>query len=130
MNNTLNQTNDFLANNAWWIALSIAVVIILTVVLIFVFGKKSKKAPKEPKRVIDSNKYYEALGGKDNVISYQRTGSRISLKLNDFDAIDKEKIKEAGVDGFIKMSDKLILVIKGDAEAVEKTLFGSNEASE
>ena len=126
MNNTQNQINDFLGNNAWWIALSIVAVIAVAVVCILVFGKK-KKQEKAPPRVIEKSKYYEALGGEGNVISHTRTGSRISLVLKDFDAIDKEKIKEAGVDGFIKMSDKLVLVIKGDAEEVEKTLFGSTE---
>ena len=33
---------------------------------------------------------------------------------------------EAGVDGFIQMSDRLTLVIRGNAEEVEKTLFGEN----
>ena len=41
-------------------------------------------------------------------------------------SLTEEKIKEAGVDGFIKMSDRLTLVIKGDAEEVEKVLFGTN----
>ena len=46
------------------------------------------------------------------------------LKMQDYEKLDREKLKEAGVDGFILMSDRLTLVIKGDAEAVEKTLFG------
>ena len=124
MNNTQNKVNDFLGANAWWMALVIAAIILIVVLLIFLSGRKKKKAPK---RVIVTSAYYEALGGADNVISHSRTGSRINLVLKDYEAIDKEKIKEAGVDGFIKMSDKLVLVIKGDAEEVEKTLFGSTE---
>lgn len=126
MNNTLNQVNDFLGQNAWWIALSVALSIVVVIALIFIFGKKKKK---EPKRVIDASIYYEAFGGKENVISHKRTGSRIALVLHDYEAIDKEKLKEAGVDGFIKMSDRLVLVIKGDAEEVDKKLFGSSEAN-
>ena len=125
MNNTQNQVNDFLASNAWWMALALAVLILLVILLIVLSGRKRKK--KQPVRQIEASKYYEALGGADNVISHSRTGSRIALVLKDYDAIDKEKIKEAGVDGFIKMSEKLVLVIKGDAEAVEQALFGSNE---
>ena len=123
MNNTQNQVNDFLAANAWWLASILASLILLTVLLIVLSGRKRKKK-KQPVRQIEASKYYEALGGQENVISHTRTGSRIALVLKDYDALDKEKIKEAGVDGFIKMSDKLVLVIKGDAEAVEKALFG------
>ena len=125
MNNTQNQVNDFLGSNAWWIALIVASLILITILLIVFSGRKKRK--KQPVRVIEASKYYEALGGQENVISHTRTGSRIALVLKDYEALDKEKIKEAGVDGFIKMSDKLVLVIKGDAEAVEKALFGSTE---
>ena len=34
-----------------------------------------------------------------------------------------EKLKEAGVDSFIMMSDKLTLVIQGDAEKVNAAIF-------
>jgi len=104
-----------------------AALVVLIAVLAIILATRSKKKKKVVHRVVDKSAYMEALGGEDNVISHLRKGSRIELKLKDYDAIDKEKIKEAGVDGFIKMSDRLTLVIKGDAEVVEKTLFGSNE---
>ncbi|MBQ9457154.1 MAG: hypothetical protein IJU64_01410 [Bacilli bacterium] len=103
------------------------VLLLLALILAFLMLSRAKKKDAHPHRVIDKSAYMEALGGESNVISHLRKGSRIELKLNDYEAIDKEKIKEAGVDGFIKMSDRLTLVIKGDAEAVEKTLFGSND---
>ena len=122
MNNTQNKVNDFLGANAWWMALVIAAIILVVILAILLSGRKHKKAPK---RKIVTSAYYEALGGADNVISHSRTGSRINLVLKDYEALDKEKLKEAGVDGFIKMSDRLVLVIKGDAEAVEQALFPS-----
>ena len=128
MNNTQNEVNDFLSANAWWMAVAIAALIAATVLLIFLSGRKGKKA-KQPARLIVASAYLEALGGIDNVISHARTGSRISLVLKDYEALDKEKLKEAGVDGFIKMSDRLVLVIKGDAEAVEKALFPNGEGA-
>ena len=128
MNNTQNEVNDFLSANSWWIAIAIAAIILLTVLLIFLSQKRGK-GKKAVKKEIVPSAYYEALGGIDNVISHKRTGSRIALVLKDYECIDKEKIKEAGVDGFIKMSDRLVLVIKGDAEAVELALF-PNAASE
>lgn len=128
MNNTQNQVNDFLGANAWWMAIVLAALILITILIIVLTGKKRKG--RKPKRLIVASSYYEAFGGIDNVISHARTGSRINLVLKDYDLVDKEKLKEAGVDGFIKMSDRLVLVIKGDAEAVELALFPPSEASE
>ena len=64
------------------------------------------------------------MGGEGNVISHVRKGSRIELVLRDYSKIDKEKLKSIGVDSFLLMSNKLTLVVSGDAEKVEQTLFG------
>ena len=104
-----------------------ALLLLAIVLAAILISRGGSKKTKHPKRVIDKSAYMDALGGENNVISHLRKGSRIELKLNDYEALDKEKLKEAGVDGFIKMSDRLTLVIRGDAEAVEKTLFGSSE---
>ena len=118
---------QFLQNTSylpWVIAGSVTVAVIIAILVILLVKRKK---PSAPKRVINRSAYLEALGGADNVLTHLRKGSRIELQLRDYDIIDKEKIKEAGVDGFIKMSDRLTLVIKGDAEQVEKILFGSND---
>ena len=113
--------NEFLMNNAWWMAIAFAGLVALALALILLFGKKKK--PAEAKKAISVSSYMEALGGEGNVISHERKGSRIVLELHDYDIVDREKLKEAGVDGFIMMSDKLTLVIKGDAEKVNKAIF-------
>ena len=120
MNNTQNKVNDFFGANAWWMALIVAALLITVILIIFITAKKNKKGPS---KTIVPSAYYEALGGINNVVSHARVGSRINLVLKDYEIIDKGKLKEAGVDGFIKMSDRLVLVIKGDAEAVEHALF-------
>jgi phosphotransferase system IIB component len=51
-------------------------------------------------------------------------GSRIVLVLKDYQKIDQAKLKEAGVDSFIEMSDRLTLVIKDNADKVYHTIFG------
>ena len=116
---------SFEANAPLWITLIVvgALILIGIIVIVVVKARRHKK-PVRPVRVISKSDYMEALGGEDNVISHQRKGSRIELKLKDYEALNKEKLKEAGVDGFIQMSDRLTLVIRGDAEEVEKTLFG------
>ena len=131
--------NDFLAANAWWMALIAAGLIALVIFLIIFSGRKRKQkssssgeeTKKEVKKKIDyrnkeavKTSYFAALGGEENILERKIEGSRISLKLSDYSKIDKEKLKEAGVDGFIQMSSKLYLVVKSDASKVYKILFG------
>lgn len=124
--------NEFLSQNAWWLPLIAASLILITILAIVIPYniRKKKKGPvskidyKNPEKVKTS--YYEALGGEDNLIEHSIEGSRIKIRLNNYDLLDKEKIKEAGVDGFIMMSDKLYLVVRNDADKVYKILFGED----
>lgn len=115
--------NTFLHDYGWIFAVALAGIILIVVAVIILLHVRKK--PK--KRVIDESAYYDALGGKDNLISHELVGSRIKLELKDYDAIDKQKLTEAGVDGFIMMSNRLTLVIKGDAKEVYERLFGVRE---
>ena len=127
----MGNVNEFLSQNAWWLAL-IAVGLILVVALIIILtGVKRKKACAEKKKKINykdkesvKSSYFEALGGEDNILEKGIVGSRIKLRLKDYSLLDKKKIEEAGVDAFIQMSDKLYLVVKEDAAKVYSILFG------
>ena len=109
------------------IAASILAALVITLTILLLVKRNKKGQGKANAKPVSKSAYMEALGGEDNILEHTRKGSRIELKLKDYEALDKEKIKEAGVDGFIKMSDRLTLVIKGNAETVENTLFGTNE---
>ena len=115
--------NDFLKDNALWLALGAAGLLVLVLTIVLIVSLLKKKKVKAPKRTIDASIYLAALGGAENVVSHELVRSRIVLVLNDYSIVDKEKLKEAGVDGFIMMSNKLTLVIKGDAEAVNRAIF-------
>lgn len=116
--------NDFLRENALWLALGVAgLILLILVVVLLVNLSKRKRAHAKPKRIIDASAYITALGGSENIVSHSLVRSRIVLQLVDYDKVDKEKLKEAGVDGFIMMSEKLTLVIKGDADKVNKAIF-------
>ena len=57
------------------------------------------------------DKFIEALGGTDNIISYDLRGqARLSVVLKDKEKINKEELKKFYVDRFLEMSDKIILV--------------------
>ncbi|MBE6126743.1 MAG: hypothetical protein E7182_02040 [Erysipelotrichaceae bacterium] len=121
---SVKEFNDFLRENALWLSLALAAVILLIVAFaLLLILRRKKKGGKAPKRVIDASSYITALGGQENIVSHSLVRSRIVLQLVDYAKVDKEKLKEAGVDGFIMMSDKLTLVIKGDAEKVNKAIF-------
>ena len=123
----LSGTSDksFLEQNALWICLGIAgfiLLVLITVAVILIVRKK--KAPKaKPVSKETVSVYIAALGGQDNIVSHELVRSRIVLELRDYSLVDKEKLKEAGVDGFIMMSNKLTLVIQGNAEAVNRAIF-------
>ena len=113
----------FLKENAWWMALAVLAVLALVVALLLLLKPKQKPAP----RPVEKSAYLSAMGGEENIVSHLRKGSRIELVLKDYSLLDKERLKAAGVDSFILMSNKLTLVIQGDAERVEKTLFGEGK---
>ena len=118
--------NQFLKDNALWLCLGIVgiIILVLAITVIIALVRRKKKLKDGPKkRIINASAYISALGGADNIVSHELMRSRIVLVLKNYDIVDKEKLKEAGVDGFIMMSEKLTLVIKGDAEAVNKAIF-------
>lgn len=127
----MGNVNEFLSQNAWWLALIAAGLILVVALIIILTGVKRKKAGAEKKKKINykdkesvKSFYFEALGGEDNILEKGIVGSRIKLRLKDYSLLDKKKIEEAGVDAFIQMSDKLYLVVKEDASKVYSILFG------
>ncbi len=116
------QFASWLYQSSWWLALSIAGVLALSIALILAFGRGKGKKTARP--IASKETYISAFGGEDNILGKDLKGSRIVIKLKDVNLVDQPKIKEAGVDGFILMSTQLTLVIKGDAKKVYDTLFG------
>ena len=77
---------------------------------------------KSPKMKVDNNEWFMALGGKENIKEINAVGSRLSLNLNDKEAINREKLKTLGVSSVVSMSNKVTLVIEGKAEKIAETL--------
>ena len=115
---------DFLKSYWWILLLAILAAMGLVVWLIWLFrhakgGGKKKLAP-----LSEQSTYLEALGGKDNVKSHSLTGSRISVELLDYQKANPEALLSAGIDSYIKMSGRLILIVKDRAEEVYRRIFG------
>ena len=105
-------SQDFLLTNLWWIIL---VAIVFVAALSFLLARLFKKKGPSPKKSLpkaDPEGCLLSLGGPENVIEHNLTGSRIVLRLKDYKVVDKESLLRLGVDGFIEKSDKLTLVIK------------------
>ena len=113
--------NAFLKNYALWIAIAIVAVIVIVTVLLILLNKK-KKNPKDEILKTSNDDWVNALGGKENILEVNATGSRLSVKLVDINKPDKEKLKQLGVSNIVTMSDKLVLVVEDKAEAIKEKL--------
>lgn len=109
-----NAFNEFLKDNAIWIALFFFLVIVLALLLIFLSNKK--KSGKVDAIVINTPAIIDALGGKGNIVQVNAKGSRLSLTLKEKSLLNKEGLKQSGVTTIIEMSDKFVLVVPSSAE--------------
>lgn len=117
--------SDFLLKNLWWIVL---IGLALLFLAFFLIEHRSKLIKRKKKSEVTNEKaslYLEALGGENNVEEKKLEGSRIVVKLKDYNAVNRDKLREAGVSGFIQMSDRLTLVIKENAAEVYNKIFPS-----
>ena len=95
-----------------------AVLLLIAIVLVLYFLVFKKKG----KKLANGNIWLTALGSKENIKEVNAIGSRLSLKLENNELIDKEKLKELGVSSVLVMSNKVTLVIEGQAEKVAEII--------
>ena len=102
------------------IILPIAGVVLVVAILLIIFLLRRNKKP----QFIETD-WFEALGGKENIKEAIAVGSRLSLYLNNKDAINRDRLKELGVSSVLVMSNKVTLVIEGQAEKVASMINNS-----
>lgn len=86
------------------IILYIALFVILVVLLlVFLKNRLNKASYNSLSFPIDDLIIY--LGGKDNIIKYQTSLSKITFKVKDNSLVNVEKIKELGASGIVETSD-------------------------
>ncbi len=123
-----NSFNEWLGNYGLYIAIGLAGAVFLTVLGLFLYtyfkGKKQGPIIKAPERkVIQNEEALKALGGAENILDHSLNGSRVILVLNNYDLVDDKALKEMGVSSIVKMTNKITLVVKGDASSFYKSLF-------
>ncbi len=128
---TTNPLNDFLKNYGIWIALGVAALVFIAVIVMFCVALyKRKHEPTYTPRVITqsekSKDILSALGGIENIKEHSLNGSRMSLVLIDDSLLDETKLKELGIDSIIKMSKKVILVVKNDLSSLYQEIFSNS----
>ena len=94
----------------------VALVLLVLIGLIYFFQlKKKRKNSKEKEKEIvfehSDDKFIEALGGKENINSFELRGqSRLVLTLKDYSKIKRDELNKFYVSRLLEMSDKVILV--------------------
>ena len=96
--------------------------IMLILILFLVRRKRSKQNTELYTTSIDNNKWVNALGGNENILSYDAKGSRLIVNISDNSKINKEELHELGVTSVIVSQDKVTLVLKEKAENIRNLL--------
>lgn len=92
--------------------------LLIIVFLVIVLKLKTKK-----KGIVEFPDLLEALGGADNISNILLNGSRVSLIFDNKKNVNKDQIKENGVETIVVSNKKLTMVIGRQAPAIYKYLI-------
>ena len=104
------------------IILIVLLLVAMVVVSLVIRNKKKKANTLESKVSLDNNKWVNALGGKDNVVSIEAKGSRMIVVAKDYAIINKDELHDLGVVSVISSQNKITLVLKEKAENISNLL--------
>ena len=107
----------FMEDYALYIGLGVVAIIIATIVTLYLVKNKPDKKESAPKALPKENDY-SLFGGKENIVSFESTGSRVNIVLKDYNLLDKEGLKAIGVNNFIQMADRIILVCENSEKII------------
>ncbi|MDR0832180.1 MAG: PTS transporter subunit EIIB [Bacillales bacterium] len=100
----------------WYIFVSLLVLIVL-LILFIIYKIRKNKNNKTTNDLFAQ--ILNCLGGRDNIIKYEQRNSRLQFLLKDYN-INKDKLKELGINGIVVNSDKVTLVIGSKADLFAK----------
>lgn len=108
----ISYSNQLAANFDLYIIIALVVVALIAVVLVgfLIISRKKKSKTKDQIIATNLSDFYLALGGKENVVSHNLNGTRLTLVLKDYKLVDREKLREYGVERVLSMTNKYILV--------------------
>ena len=107
------------------IPIIVGVIVLIVAIIIFINVNKKKNINKEFNEKVLG--IINNLGGNDNIISVTPKMSRVEFVLKDYELVNKEELKNLGVQGISKTSQKITLVVGNElALDIEKQFNGSN----
>ena len=107
------------------IPIIVGIIILIVAIIIFINANKKKNLNKEFNEKVLG--IINNLGGNDNIISVTVKMSRVEFVLKDYELVNKEELKNLGVQGISKTSQKITLVVGNElALDIEKQFNGSN----
>lgn len=107
------------------IPIIIGVIILTVAIILWINVNKKKNLNKEFSEKVFG--IINNLGGNDNIISVTVKMSRVEFILKDYELVNKEELKNLGVQGISKTSQKITLVVGNElALDIEKQFNGSN----
>ena len=93
------------------IIVSIIVVVALGLIVVLLTKRRNHKMEEEFPLLL------EAFGGKENINEYTQKGSRVSVVVENKKLVDKEKVKEQGIETIV-VSNKKFTILVGSKKAI------------
>ena len=103
---------DYYQKLAIIISASAVVVIALIIGTVLFLKRKNKN-----KKIEEFPELLVALGGKENITKVTQKGSRVSVLVDNKKSIDKEKVKEQGVETIV-ISNKKVTMVVGSRKSI------------
>lgn len=97
------------------VALSIG---IMLVVVIRYSVKRRQQVIDQPVVVKDETSWQKALGGQSNIKEVEFKGSRLIVKLENNELIQKDELHNLGASSVIESEEKVTIVLKNNAEDI------------
>ena len=90
------------------------IIIVLVIIALAIVKSKSKNFK------IEANKLIEYLGGKDNIINYNYTKSRLTVQVKNTELVNKESIQKLGAQGIVEVDNQLKIILGDDARQLTR----------
>lgn len=92
----------------------IIIIVLLVIIALAIVKSKSKNFK------LEANKLVEYLGGSDNIIEYNYTKSRLTVKVKNTELVNKENIQKLGAQGIVEIDNQLKIILGEDARQLIK----------
>ena len=106
---------DWLNDNYWWPVILCVILVGVGLYFIFLYKPKVKQQPLKEEEVIA---IINLFGGKDNIKSISKNGSRYSFELKKIEACNMEEIKGLGCTGIFISGNQVKLMFPFNADNV------------